>query len=56
LILEVDGVHHQEASQKTRDYRRDRVLLHDGIRTVRFDVDECYNRPMDVVAEFLNLF
>ncbi|MFM5946580.1 MAG: hypothetical protein ACKO9G_25005, partial [Dolichospermum sp.] len=26
MILEIDGVHHQEASQKTRDYRRDRVL------------------------------
>jgi very-short-patch-repair endonuclease len=56
MILEVDGVHHQEASQKTRDYRRDRVLLRDGIRTVRFDAGECFNRPMDVVTEFLNLF
>jgi hypothetical protein len=56
MILEVDGVHHQESSQKTRDYRRDRVLLRDGIRTVRFDATECYNRPLDVVTEFMNLF
>lgn len=56
MILEVDGVHHQEASQKTRDYRRDRVLLRDGIRTARFDAGDCYNRPLDVVTEFLNLF
>ncbi|MEA5578693.1 DUF559 domain-containing protein [Anabaena sp. UHCC 0451] len=56
MILEVDGVHHQQSAQITRDYRRDRVLLRDGIRTVRFDASECYNRPMDVVTEFLNLF
>ncbi|MBW4558203.1 MAG: endonuclease domain-containing protein [Trichormus sp. ATA11-4-KO1] len=56
MILEVDGIHHQQASQKTRDYRRDRVLLRDGIRTARFDASDCYNRPLDVVEEFLNLF
>jgi hypothetical protein len=32
------------------------VLLRDGIRTVRFDTSERYNRPMDAVTEFLNLF
>ncbi|WP_242038155.1 endonuclease domain-containing protein [Tolypothrix sp. FACHB-123] len=56
MILEVDGEHHQQASQKTRDYRRDRVLLRDGIRTVRFNASECYNHPLEVVTEFLNLF
>jgi hypothetical protein len=56
MILEVDGDHHQQSAQITRDYRRDRVLLRDGIRTVRFDASECYNRPIDVVMEFLNLF
>ena len=56
MILEVDGDHHQQSAQITRDYRRDRVLLRDGIRTVRFEWKECYNRPMDVVTEFLNLF
>ncbi|QFS52345.1 endonuclease domain-containing protein [Nostoc sphaeroides] len=56
MILEVDGEHHQQASQRTRDYRRDRVLLRDGIRTVRFNASECYNHPLEVVTEFLNLF
>ncbi|ODG97130.1 hypothetical protein A4S05_01735 [Nostoc sp. KVJ20] len=56
MILEVDGEHHQQASQKTRDYRRDRVLLRDGIRTVRFNANECYNHPLEVITEFLNLF
>lgn len=56
MILEVDGEHHQQASQKSRDYRRDRVLLRDGIRTVRFNASECYNHPLEVITEFLNLF
>lgn len=56
MILEVDGEHHQQTSQATRDYMRDRVLLRDGIPTVRFTANECYNRPLDVVGEFLNLF
>lgn len=56
MILEVDGEHHQQTSQKARDYRRDRVLLRDGIRTVRFNANECYKHPLDVVTEFLNLF
>lgn len=56
LILEVDGQHHNEGSQTTRDYVRDRTLLREGIATVRFTADECYNRPNDVVTEFLNMF
>ncbi|MBD2457286.1 DUF559 domain-containing protein [Nostoc sp. FACHB-87] len=56
MILEVDGEHHQQAAQQARDYRRDRVLLRDGIQTVRFNANECYSRPLEVVAEFLNLF
>lgn len=56
MILEVDGEHHQQSSQKIRDYRRDRVLLRDGIRTVRFNANECYHHPLEVVTEFLNLF
>jgi hypothetical protein len=56
MILEVDGQHHQEGSQTVRDYVRDRVLLREGIPTVRFTADECFNRPADVVAEFLNAF
>jgi len=56
MILEVDGPHHQEGSQTVRDYVRDRVLLREGIPTVRFTADECYSRPDDVVTEFLNAF
>lgn len=55
-ILEVDGQHHQEGSQTVRDYVRDRTLLREGIPTVRFTANECYNRPADVVTEFLNMF
>ncbi|BAZ33816.1 hypothetical protein NIES4074_63300 (plasmid) [Cylindrospermum sp. NIES-4074] len=56
MILEVDGNHHQESEQKTRDYVRDRVLLREGIPTVRFTYDECYNQSEKVVIEFLNMF
>jgi hypothetical protein len=56
LILEVDGQHHQEGAQTFRDYVRDRVFLREGIPTARFTADECFNRPADVVAEFLNMF
>jgi hypothetical protein len=55
-ILEVDRQHHQEGSQTFRDYVRDRVLLREGIPTVRFTADECFNQPVDVVTEFLNIF
>lgn len=55
-ILEVDGQHHQEGSQTVRDYVRDRTLLREGIPTARFTANECYNRPADVVTEFLNMF
>jgi hypothetical protein len=44
-ILEVDRQHHQEGSQTFRDYVRDRVLLREGIPTVRFTADECFNQP-----------
>ena len=55
-ILEVDGQHHQEGLQTFRDYVRDRVLLREGIPTVRFTANECFNQPADVVTEFLNIF
>jgi hypothetical protein len=55
MILEVDGVHHQEASQTVRDYARDRVLLREGIPTARFTADECFNRTEDVIVEFLQM-
>ncbi|MBR8836148.1 MAG: DUF559 domain-containing protein [Stigonema ocellatum SAG 48.90 = DSM 106950] len=56
MILEVDGQHHQEGSQTSRDYVRDRVLLREGIPTVRFAARECFERASDVVAEFLKIF
>jgi very-short-patch-repair endonuclease len=42
--------------KKNRDYVRVRLLLHEGIVTVRFNAEECLQKPDDVVAEFLNLF
>ncbi|GAB1541677.1 hypothetical protein NUACC21_43490 [Scytonema sp. NUACC21] len=56
MILEVDGQHHQESVQTTRDYLRDRVLLREGIPTVRFEAKDCFAKPADVVTEFLNIF
>ena len=56
IVLEVDGNHHQEGSQTVRDYVRDRVLLREGIPTVRFTAQECITKTADVVTEFLELF
>jgi len=56
MILEVDGVHHEKASQTVRDYARDRVLLREGIPTARFTADECFNSTEDVIVEFLQMF
>ena len=54
LILEIDGVHHKK--QVERDYSRDRVLLKEGIPTVRFTAKECHERTADVVTEFMAIF
>jgi Protein of unknown function (DUF559) len=56
LSLEVDGRHHEEQGQVTRDYTRDRVLLREGIATARFTANECTNQAVMVVEEFLNMF
>ncbi|MBD2167322.1 DUF559 domain-containing protein [Calothrix membranacea FACHB-236] len=56
MILEVDGQHHQESLQITRDYVRDRVFLREGIATVRFAAKECFEQTADVIVEFLNMF
>jgi hypothetical protein len=56
MILEVDGQHHRDKSQASRDYVRDRVLLREGIPTVRFTADDCFNQPAEVITEFLNIF
>ncbi len=56
MILEVDGNHHQESLQTSRDYVRDRVLLREGLPTVRFTAKECFEKPENVVIEFLSIF
>ena len=53
LILEVDGQHHFDEGQATRDYVRDRMLLRAGLPTVRFTGRDCLDRPHAVVAECL---
>lgn len=56
LILEVDGVHHNTTSQQKWDCKRDRVFLRQGISTVRFSAEQCYENATAVVEEFLELF
>lgn len=55
MVLEVDGKHHLEEGQATRDYARDRVLLRSGVPTVRFTGRDCLDRPNEVVSEFLSI-
>ncbi|TVQ45046.1 MAG: DUF559 domain-containing protein, partial [Gloeocapsa sp. DLM2.Bin57] len=55
IILEVDGKHHNESETVKRDYLRDRLLLKQGLVTVRFTGKECLNNPGLVVEEFLSL-
>lgn len=55
MVLEVDGKHHQENGQILRDYVRDRLLLKEGISTVRFTAGECFHRASEVVNEFLKI-
>lgn len=56
LSLEVDGQHHSQGDQVIRDYGRDRLLLREGIPTVRFTAQECLNQASDVVSELLHVF
>ncbi|NJM00768.1 MAG: DUF559 domain-containing protein [Synechococcaceae cyanobacterium SM2_3_2] len=56
LILEVDGQQHSEGGQTLRDYARDRLMLREGIPVARFTAQDCINRAVEVVNEFLNLF
>lgn len=55
MVLEVDGKHHQENGQILRDYVRDRLLLKEGMPTVRFTAGECFHRASEVVNEFLKI-
>lgn len=56
MILEVDGPHHKEVPQTSRDYVRDRLMLREGIPTARFTHTECLEKPEQVVQEFLIMF
>jgi very-short-patch-repair endonuclease len=56
MILEVDGVLHNETLQRNWDCKRDRVFLRQGIPTVRFSADQCLKSTSAVIDEFLQLF
>lgn len=54
LVLEVDGLHHNDEDHTVRDYARDRALLKaGGISTIRFTAQDCLKRPAEVVSEAL---
>lgn len=50
-ILQIDGPQHK--GQRARDYAGDRVMLREGIPTVRFTAKECQERAGEVVSEVL---
>jgi len=52
-ILQVDGPQHK--GQRERDYAGDRLMLCEGIPTVRFTAKECHEKTADVVTEFLGV-
>jgi very-short-patch-repair endonuclease len=61
VVLQIDGPQHN--GDRGRDYAggrvaclRQRVLLREGIPTVRFTAKECQERPGDVVSEVLAVF
>jgi hypothetical protein len=55
-ILEVDGEPFHPPSRTVHDHERDRLFKAHGIRIVEhYDASECFQRPEDVVREFLNL-
>ena len=54
VILQIDGPQHKD--QRARDYAGDRVLLREGIPTMRFTAKECQERPGEVVNEVLGVF
>ncbi|MHC5779446.1 DUF559 domain-containing protein [Nostoc sp.] len=56
MILEVDGQHHNNTFNRKWDYKRDRVFLKQGITTIRFPAEQCYQNATLVVKEFLELF
>lgn len=52
-ILEVDGEPFHPASRAAEDHKRDGFFLDHGVSVHRFDADECFNFPDDVVKRFL---
>lgn len=52
-ILEVDSSHHYNANSAASDRIRDQSFDLYGIRTWRFDHEECLQKPDDVVSRFL---
>jgi very-short-patch-repair endonuclease len=52
LAIEVDGEVHSMGDQPARDKRREAYLRTAGIRTLRFDAADIFNR-MDAVARMI---
>jgi len=52
-ILEVDGEPFHPASRAAEDHKRDGFFLDHGVWVHRFDSNECFNCPDDVVQRFL---
>ena len=56
MIFEVDGSQHSLDDARDRDYARDRLMLREGVPTVRFTARDCVNATVGVVDEFLGMF
>ncbi len=52
-ILEVDGEPYHPPSRAAEDHKRDGFFLDCGVWVHRFDSNECFNCPDDVVQRFL---
>ena len=52
-VLEVDSSYHYNANSAASDRIRDQSLDLYGIRTWRFDYEECLQKPDEVVSRFL---
>jgi very-short-patch-repair endonuclease len=51
IILQIDGPQHN--GDRSRDYAGDRLMLREGILTVRFTANECQEKPGELVSEVL---
>jgi very-short-patch-repair endonuclease len=52
VILEIDGPQHKK--QRERDYATDRLMLKEGLPTMRFTDQECREKTVEVVNEVLS--